>query len=137
MCNQNGQFNKNYDDRTLTKSTNGDQTHSGYGTASSSNKFNQATMPKPVRNDKIDMNFDHLSVVSEECLSNSDDQSNNKPDNKMDPIEGVEENFYTNFQSTVPSLQHFENLSYKDIGPNIGERIEEKLELNEFFPNGA
>lgn len=91
--------------------------HGGY-VASSSNKSNQATMPKPTRNEKIDMSFDHLSVVSEECLSNSDDQANNKLDGDActvkDPI-------YTNFQSTIPPLKHFESLSYKDIGPNIGK----------------
>lgn len=126
MCNQNGQCNKNYDDRTLTKSMNGDKAHGGYD-ATTSNKFNQTSMPKPVRNDKIDMNFDHLSVVSEECLSNSDDQSNNKPDSKNDPIEGIDENIYTNFQSTIPPLEHFENLIYKDIGPNVGEKIDNFL----------
>lgn len=121
MCNQNGQCNnKNVDDRTLTKSSSGDKLNGGCG-ATTSNRLNQTTMPKPIRNDKIDMNFDHLSVVSEECLSGSDDQSNIKTDSKNDPIEGIEESIYTNFQSTIPPLEHFENLSYKDIGPNIGE----------------
>lgn len=75
-------------------------------------------MPKPVRNEKIDMNFDHLSVVSEECLSNSDDQANNKRDSDASTLKDP---IYTNFQSTIPPLKHFENLSYKDIGPNIGK----------------
>lgn len=121
MCNQNGQCNNKHVDDS------GDKLNGGCG-ATTSNKLNQTTMPKPIRNDKIDMNFDHLSVVSEECLSGSDDQSNIKTDSKNDPIEGVAESIYTNFQSTIPPLEHFENLSYKDIGPNIG-----KIHSNMFF----
>lgn len=83
--------------------------------ANKAKKSNQASMPAPVRNDKINMNFDHLSVVSEECLSNSEDQTNQ---NTKDDAEYI----YSNFQSTIPPLKHFEDLSYRDIGPNIGER---------------
>lgn len=123
MCNETEQFNKNIEERTPTKSINADKS-SGYGTISAT-KSNQAAMPKPVRNEKIDMNFDDLSVVSEECLSNSDDQLNDKATTatKGDAIEDVAESMYSNFQSTIPPLQHFENLSYKDIGPNLGEFI--------------
>lgn len=120
MCNQNDQSNKIADDRILAKSSSNDKLNGGCA-STTLNKLNQATMPKPIRNDKIDMNFDHLSVVSEECLSGSEEQSNNKIESKNDPIEGVEESIYTNFQSTVPPLQHFENLSYKDIGPSLGK----------------
>lgn len=83
---------------------------------------------KSSRPEKLNINFDHLSVVSEECLSNSDDQIEQQrrltasigidtltPDNTSAEI------LYAEFQSTVPSLAHFENLSYKDIGPNIGK----------------
>lgn len=91
--------------------------------------------PKAQRSEKIDMNFDHLSVVSEECLSNSEDHTNknnsgnnnsnissNKCEtNRNDTLDSIDESIYTNFQSTIPPLKHFENLSYKDIGPNIGE----------------
>lgn len=114
MCNENDRYVKEYGDRKASTSTNGDKVN-GYETIKS-NKCGAASMPAPMRNDKINMNFDHLSVVSEECLSNSDDQMNNKSDNELDPI-------YANFQSTIPPLKHFESLSYKDIGPNIGEEI--------------
>lgn len=96
------------------------------------------------RPEKIDINFDHLSVVSEECLSNSDDQVRDEQrrmhqhrQHQMNDLLAVPptslndaDNFvpetaaaqiFTDFQSTVPPLAHFENLSYKDIGPNVGE----------------
>lgn len=160
MCNENEQCSsKNVDDRTVAKPSNGGGSGGGGGGADdkssvygiiNANKTNpMVSSPKSQRSEKIDMNFDHLSVVSEECLSNSEDQSNknssssnnnNNNSNKMDKnndknsngkpnisrndtLEGIDESIYTNFQSTVPPLKHFENLSYKDIGPNIGECI--------------
>lgn len=98
--------------------TNGDKTN-GHETIKST-KASPASMPPPIRNDKLNMNFDHLSVVSEECLSYSDDQSSTK-NSKSDTEPIVNDPIYTNFQSTIPPLKHFENLSYKDIGPSIGE----------------
>lgn len=71
---------------------------------------------KPARMDKINMDFDHLSVVSEECLSNGDD-----PANGCAGANGADEALLSGYQTTVPPLTHFENLSYKDIGPNLGE----------------
>lgn len=78
-----------------------------------------ASIPKSQRNDKIDINFDHLSIVSEECLSNNEDQTETQPNenSKKRPIDGTD---ITEFQSTIPPLEHFENLSYRDIGPNMG-----------------
>lgn len=109
---------KDSDERKPTPSFKNDDKMNDYGVIKS-NKTGPALMPAPIRNEKINMNFDHLSVVSEECVSNSDDQMNrnSKSENKPsgDPI-------YTNFQSTIPPLKHFENLSYEDIGPNIGEK---------------
>lgn len=84
---------------------NGEQKHSSNGAA-----------VKAARSDKINMDFDHLSVVSEECLSNSDDPANGYAGGN-----GADEALLSGFQSTVPPLTHFENLSYKDIGPNLGE----------------
>lgn len=74
---------------------------------------NSMSTTKPVRMDKINMDFDHLSVVSEECLSNGDDPANGSSN-------GVDEAMLAGYQSTVPPLTHFENLCYKDIGQNIG-----------------
>lgn len=123
MCNDNERYVKDFGDRKSSTSTNGDKVN-GYEAikSSKSNKCGPASMPAPIRNDKINMNFDHLSVVSEECLSNSDDQAN--PNNKSDePTVTTPDPVYANFQSTIPPLKHFENLSYKDIGPNIGGAI--------------
>lgn len=120
MCNENERYGKEFDDRKPSTSVNGDQMN-GYE-AIKPNKCGPALMPTPIRNDKINMNFDHLSVVSEECLSNSEEQTNaNKSDNE--PTETTLDPVYMNFQSTIPPLKHFENLCYKDIGPNIGEWI--------------
>lgn len=95
----------------------------------------------------MDMQFDHLSVVSEECLSNSDDQNDQHkrkhqqmlaksstsnllprpptPLNSADDFvpEKSAALLYADFQSSVPPLTHFENLSYKDIGPNVGKCV--------------
>lgn len=109
MCNDNEHCMKDIDDRP-SNSLNGEKIYA------TTKKSNQASMPGPVRNDKINMNFDHLSVVSEECLSNGDDQ------HSKNGTESTIEN-YNNFQSTIPPLKHFENLSYKDIGPNLGELL--------------
>lgn len=85
MCTENEYCMKDFDVRALVKAINGDRgssSHIGYesNTPSKSN----ACMPKPIRSEKMDMSFDHLSVVSEECLSNSDDQTNNKQNNKSE-----------------------------------------------------
>lgn len=76
---------------------------------------------KPTRSEKVSSNYDHLSVVSEECLSNGDDQMNNK---NIDTNTKFSDDAFSAYQSTVPPLAHFENLSYKDIGPNIGMNYE-------------
>lgn len=73
--------------------------------------------------EKLQMNFDHLSVVSEECLTNSDDQGDRDKRSKFDADDFIPESaveLLADFHATVPPLSHFENLSYKDIGPNIG-----------------
>lgn len=108
---------KEFDERPSIASVNGDKE---CGT-NKVKKSNQTSMPAPVRNDKINMNFDHLSVVSEECLSNSEDQTNQSIKDERQVSELTAEHIYNNFQSTIPPLKHFENLSYRDIGPNIGE----------------
>lgn len=145
MCNDTEQCSsKNADDRTIAKSSVGSDKASGYGVINATKANPMVSSPKAQRSEKIDMNFDHLSVVSEECLSNSEDQSNknssgsnnsnNKDDNnpkpsskpnisRNDTLDSIDESIYTNFQSTIPPLKHFENLSYKDIGPNLGECI--------------
>lgn len=131
MCTETEHCMKDFEGRTVVKSMNGgdkiNTSHSGYE-ATSSNRSNQACMPKPIRSEKMDMSFDHLSVVSEECLSNSDDQPSNQPISKSDDVflsNTKSESPYANFQSTIPPLKHFENLSYKDIGPNIGKTLSE------------
>lgn len=84
-----------------------------------------ASILKPSRTEKLHLTFDHLSVVSEECLTNSDDgekdKRNKRSGDEFIPESAVE--LLTDFQSVVPPLSHFENLSYKDIGPNVGTFI--------------
>lgn len=70
------------------------------------------------------LNFDHLSVVSEECLSNSDDQTEKDKRKKESSDEFIAETSVeqlSDSQTNVPPLSHFENLSYRDIGPNVGK----------------
>lgn len=78
------------------------------------------SIPKSQRNDKIDLNFDHLSIVSEECLSNNEEHTETQS-NKNAKERSIDETDIPEFQSTIPPLEHFENLSYRDIGPNIGK----------------
>lgn len=58
-------------------------------------------------------------------MTNSDDQTEKDkrtqmPNDDFIPESAVE--LLTDFQSVLPPLSHFENLSYKDIGPNVGKR---------------
>lgn len=78
------------------------------------NCASNAFMLKQCRSEKLQSNSDHLSVVSEECLSNSDDQTEKNKPIKVDKAQ---------FISEIPTtpLSHFENLSYRDIGPNVGK----------------
>lgn len=80
--------------------------------------------------EKLHVNFDHLSIVSEETFTGSceNPSSPNFAENNIDSIK--EELEYKpdacsviDFQSIVPSLAYFENLCYEDIGPNLGEQV--------------
>lgn len=82
------------------------------------------------------MNFDHLSIVSEENLTNSDDTfevrscggvaetktETSVMDKKSKSKQRNCSEFVAlhDFQSVVPPLAHFENLCYEKIGPNLG-----------------
>lgn len=57
-------------------------------------------------NKKLHVNFDHLSIVSEENYIELDEE----------PISPLRE-----LQSVQPPLAHFENLPYELIGPSIGK----------------
>lgn len=94
---------------------------------SASNSGNQSSsMAKPSGrgNEKINLNFDHLSVVSEECMSNSDDQFEHHQHQSAakSKTNGNDAEVFEEFQSNIPPLAHFENLSYRDIGPNLGKK---------------
>ncbi|KAJ6649923.1 hypothetical protein Bhyg_05164 [Pseudolycoriella hygida] len=77
--------------------------------------------------EKLHVNFDHLSIVSEETFTGSceNPSSPNLADNNINAIK--EEMDYRpdacsaliDFQSIVPPLAYFENLRYEDIGPNL------------------
>lgn len=62
-------------------------------------------------------NFDDLSVVSEETTHSTDtvvtDPDTHRLSSNAPPLGAFE------YQSNVPSLAHFENLCYEQIGPNL------------------
>lgn len=64
------------------------------------------------KNKKLHVNFDHLSIVSEE------NDNFNSGEFDEEPISPLRE-----LQSVLPPLAHFENLPYELIGPSIGKRI--------------
>lgn len=78
--------------------------------------------------EKLHVNFDHLSIVSEETFTGSceNPSSPNFTENNVNSIK--EEGEYQpdacsaliDFQSIVPPLAYFENLCYENIGPNLG-----------------
>lgn len=85
---------------------------------------------KPQR-EKLHVNFDHLSIVSEETTLTQSGGDDGEADDETDcvPISAtaLNDDFVPDmcaalydFQSIVPSLAHFENLCYEDIGPNLG-----------------
>lgn len=90
---------------------------------------------KNARPEKLNISFDHLSVVSEECLSNSDEPADGhqkrarlRPHQPPSPSSDTSaEICFAEFQSKVPSLAHFENLPYEDIGPNVGKCSYERI----------
>lgn len=65
-----------------------------------------------MKNKKLHVNFDHLSIVSEE------NDLFNGIEFDDEPISPLRE-----LQSVLPPLAHFENLPYELIGPNIGKKI--------------
>lgn len=85
------------------------------------------TASKP-KKEKHHVEFDHLSIVSEESqrspnedrllLSVPENNSNNSSNNKKAPESPFP---LAELQSVIPSLAHFENLQYDNIGPgNVG-----------------
>jgi hypothetical protein len=85
--------------------------------------------PKKPKDNKLHVNFDHLSVVSEENLTNSECNSTNHGDNVGSPVNDISSFLHKAdvvsplcyLQSIVPPLTHFENIKYDEIGGNIGE----------------
>lgn len=75
------------------------------------------------KKENLHVNFDHLSIVSEESNPNSpiDFGSLESPAvlGALSPL--------TELQSVWPPLQHFENLSYENMGPSVGESVPNKL----------
>lgn len=79
--------------------------------------------------EKLHVNFDHLSIVSEETFSGSceNPSSPNLAENTIDSIKEEPEykpdacSALIDFQSIVPPLAYFENLCYEEIGPNLGK----------------
>ncbi len=80
--------------------------------------------------EKLHVNFDHLSIVSEETFTGSceNPSSPNLPENSTDAMKDDSEykpdaSTVIDFQSIVPPLAYFENLCYEDIGPNLGNQF--------------
>lgn len=87
----------------------------------------------PKAKEKLHVNFDHLSIVSEETFTGSceNPSSPNLAENNINPIKKESPEYkpdacsaLIDFQSIVPPLAYFENLCYEDIGPNLGTLIE-------------
>lgn len=105
------------------------QANSFEPTTESSSNSTSGGILKNARPEKLNISFDHLSVVSEECLSNSDEQMDGqqrraklRSDQPPSPLSDTSaEICFAEFQSKVPSLAHFENLPYEQIGPNVGK----------------
>lgn len=90
---------------------------------------------------KLHVNFDHLSIVSEEETSitgcggggglghsdslDGDDEDDDHRQRCTHTVEAQSDQMSSStlidFQSIVPSLAHFENLCYEKIGPNLGK----------------
>lgn len=83
----------------------------------------------PKVKEKLHVNFDHLSIVSEETFTGSceNPSSPNLAENNIESIKEESSEYkpdacsaLIDFQSIVPPLAYFENLCYEDIGPNLG-----------------
>lgn len=100
--------------------------------------FNSSYQNISKRDSKHHVNFDHLSIVSEENLatgdviSNNNNSNNNSNNNTLnssntknnDTLYRRNYDFNSSLndiQSIVPSLQHFENIPYETLGPNVGK----------------
>ncbi|KAG4075822.1 hypothetical protein HA402_003648 [Bradysia odoriphaga] len=64
--------------------------------------------------ENLHVNFDHLSIVSEENTPNCDETLSSSTGHSRGNETPMAE-----FQSNIPSLAHFENLRYDEIGPNL------------------
>lgn len=66
--------------------------------------------------------FDHLSIVSEESQRSPNDDGRLQPPN-LDAKSKIPESPLGDLQSVMPPLKHFENIQYESVGPgNVGKK---------------
>ncbi|XP_063696878.1 GATA zinc finger domain-containing protein 14 [Culicoides brevitarsis] len=76
------------------------------------------------KKEKLHVEFDHLSIVSEESQRSPNEDSANRlavNEPKVQPKAPESPFPLTELQSLVPPLTHFENLPYESIGGNVDE----------------
>lgn len=89
--------------------------------------------------ERLHVNFDHLSVVSEENLTNNDSNNNavqfesvstpmSDLSSYLHKVDAVSPLSY--LQSIVPPLAHFENINYDLIGQSFSESLHIIVKLN-------
>lgn len=65
--------------------------------------------------------FDHLSIVSEESQRSPHDDRLHPP--ALDAKSKIPDSPLADLQSVMPPLKHFENIQYESVGPgNVGKR---------------
>lgn len=79
------------------------------------------------------MNFDDLSIVSEEDVNGISSQANSPTPTIKNADPTADDDFtpekaaasLMDFQNSVPPLAHFENLPYEKIGPNLEDLLQD------------
>lgn len=90
------------------------------GTASS---LSCSSRDSKAKKEKLHVEFDHLSIVSEESQRSPNEDNNRLAvQSEPKPPKAPESPFpLTEIQSLVPPLTHFENIPYESIGGNVGK----------------
>lgn len=87
--------------------------------------------------ERLHVNFDHLSVVSEENLTNNESNSTNHQFEVSTPMSDISSYLHkvdavsplTYLQSIVPPLSHFENINYDLIGQSFSKLLSKQYIL--------
>lgn len=94
--------------------------------ATTTNSCNGSNIKFILKKDRPHVEFDHLSIVSEESSQRSPNDASNgeaTPTNyqQQQHTQVVPESLLAELQSVMPPLKHFENIQYENVGPgNVG-----------------